>query len=160
MILMIFTHAPATLAAYTLAGKRIARAHLLVLGFASMAPDIDHFLPASLHATRTYLHNLPSFLAVLAMVCLLQRRFLLHAAAGYGSHILIDLADTVGIPLLFPLNCTEFALGLWRSPDTSLRMSRGLALDLALSVLSAAVILIVAFRKRRKRLAPPTAASS
>jgi len=150
---MIFTHAPATLAAYSTRYGQATRLDLLTLGFFSMAPDLDHFLPTSLDASRVYLHNLPTLAILLAITVLISRKLFAQALAGYGSHILIDLADRGGIALLYPLTRQRYALKIWTSTDPNYTTLKGLPLDLALSATLIAVFLVLTiYRKRKARI--------
>jgi len=148
---MIFTHTPVTLAAYGAAYREATRLDILTLGFFSMAPDLDHFLPTSLDASRVYLHNLPSLLILLAITVFISRKLFAQALAGYGSHILIDLADQGGVALLYPLTRKMYGLGLWTSTDPNYTTLKGLPLDLALSALFIALLIFTAWRTKRKR---------
>jgi membrane-bound metal-dependent hydrolase YbcI (DUF457 family) len=147
---VIFTHTPATLAIYLGGAGKVDRLGLFVLAFASMLPDLDHFLPPALDASRVYLHNLP-FLAVLVAVALpISRTICAQLAAGVGSHILIDLADHGGVALLFPFTRENYGLGLWNSPEPSFTTLRGLPTDLSLAALFIAILVIIAWVRRRR----------
>ena len=147
---MIFTHTPITMALYSLGAREIGRNDLLILAFFSMFPDLDHFLPASFDASRVFLHNLPVLLIMLAISFPVSRRLCAQIAAGTGSHILIDLADGGGIALFFPFSRSRFSLKLWHAPEPEFIITRGLPLDFTLAFASLAVMLAVAFWKRKK----------
>ena len=147
---MIFTHTPVTLAIYGSVYGEASRLDLLLLGFFSMAPDLDHFLPNGLRTSRVVLHNLPALIIILAITILINRRIFAQALAGYGSHILIDLADRGGVALLYPLTRQRYALKIWVSPEPSYTTLKGLPLDLALSGTFIAIFLILTIYRKRK----------
>lgn len=79
-----------------------------VTALASLAPDLDFYL-----SHRGIFHN-PLFVMV---PCALLPKHRRSFAAGYLSHLLLDLCTPMGVPLLF----TRFTLGLaWLEPGVVL----------------------------------------
>ncbi|MCX6777694.1 MAG: metal-dependent hydrolase [Candidatus Micrarchaeota archaeon] len=86
----------------------------------SVVSDVS-FIPllVGIDVHRGFTHSLIFLLIPLAIYFLLSSRLALLASIGIGSHILIDLLDTRGVQLFFPLQ-NWVAVGVWPADPVSL----------------------------------------
>ncbi|MGH9798106.1 MAG: metal-dependent hydrolase, partial [Candidatus Polarisedimenticolia bacterium] len=133
---------------------RAGRAAVPILAAASNLPDLDVLVhltgdPAAVTLRRSFGHSLLILPAACLLLALLLRRFqprlglpLLSGmvAAGVGAHLLFDLINSFGVLLLWPAS-------LWR-PELSMVF----IVDLILTALLAAPLLLSLPRALRPRL--------
>lgn len=88
--------------------------------FFAFLPDVDVLIsfaltgnPFALH--RQFTHSLLFAFLPLAIYVFARRAELLWGFAGAITHPLIDMLDTHGCPLFWPLTDHRYGLGLWRS---------------------------------------------
>ena len=148
---LIFRHAPVTMVLYSLKMGGMRPNEAVSLAFLSMLPDLDHFFPPEMMGTRVFLHNVFLFGILAAIALLISRRFFIQVVVGVGSHLLLDLGDTYGVSLFFPLTRQKVIIGLYSSPESSFRNMRGIPLDLAISFTCISVFLLYA-RYREKHV--------
>jgi len=103
---------------------KLGRLALGVMLLFTFLPDVDvaisFLLTGSLFAMhRGFTHSLLFACIPLAIWVFIRRYELLWGFAGAISHVLIDVLDSHGGPLLWPLSNQMFGLDLWSS--TSIR---------------------------------------
>ena len=92
--------------------------------FFALLPDLDvllgYGLTGSLFAMhRGFTHSMLFALIPLLIYLFIRRTELLWGFAGSLSHVLIDLPDSHGTPLLWPLSGKMFGLDFWSSTSLS-----------------------------------------
>lgn len=86
----------------------------------SLIIDIDHLIPAAKEkrlfnikefwrrsksfndSARSFLHGLPAFIIISALICLFDWKFGLVFALAYLGHLILDALDDSSLPILYP----------------------------------------------------------
>lgn len=106
----------------TFRGQKLGLYGWAVLVFFSLLPDADVILGFLMTGSiwgfhRMLTHSFLFLLIFLAGFIFIRRIEAALAFIGVSSHLLLDLLDTHGLPLLWPFSQQYFALGLWLSSD-------------------------------------------
>lgn len=81
----------------------------------ALAPDVDFLFPAALEwpfVHRGITHTLPAVALVVGLAAARGRIPAKAVAAGYASHLLLDVTTPAGVPVLYPLVSERLYLDL------------------------------------------------